>query len=100
MKSTNKVKLSVSVGADVVACVDRQVSRQLGGTRSQVIEQWLRRALRQQARDDFDAEILAYYDELTAEQQAEDRAIAAAAGRAVRRLDFEPSGRAPRGPGL
>lgn len=42
MAPTAKLKVSVTLSADLVALVDRDVRRQKG-TRSGVIEQWLRR---------------------------------------------------------
>ena len=85
----NKVKVSVTVSADVLARVDRHAARRRGATRSQIIEEWLRRGARVQAQQDLESEIVAYYDGLTAEQRAEDAAIATATARAARRLDLD-----------
>ena len=72
MKPSPKVKVSVSIAADLVKLIDRQVERR-GGSRSSVMEDWLRRAARDQAHRDFDAEIDAYYETLTPDQRAEDQ---------------------------
>ncbi|MSP58731.1 MAG: ribbon-helix-helix protein, CopG family [Myxococcales bacterium] len=88
MNTKRKLKVSVTLAPDLVARIDRRAAREQG-TRSQVIERWLRRAARDQARQELDSEIAAYYEALTSEQQAEDAALAVFSGKAARELDLD-----------
>ena len=87
MKIARKAKVSVTLGQDLLAEIDRRVAR--GGTRSQVIEEWLRLAAREHARRALDAATIAYYTDRTDEQRAEDDTLAGFSARTSRELDFD-----------
>jgi len=96
MKDGRKAKVSVSLGRDLLAVIDR---RARGGiTRSQVIEEWLRLSALAQARRDLDAATAAYYEGRSLEQRAEDERLAAFSTRSIgeRDLDRTPRARRPR----
>jgi metal-responsive CopG/Arc/MetJ family transcriptional regulator len=96
MKPGRKAKVSVTLGRDLLAAIDRRVRG--GTTRSQVIEEWLRLSALAVARRDLDAATAAYYEGRTAEQRAEDESLAAFSARAFdeRDLDRKPRTRRPR----
>ena len=75
MKPARKAKVSVTLGRDLLAEIDRRVAG--GATRSQVIEEWLRRSALAQARRDLDAATAAYYEGRTPEQRVEGEGLAA-----------------------
>jgi Arc/MetJ-type ribon-helix-helix transcriptional regulator len=75
---TRRVKISVSLPADLVERIDRQVARRPGGTRSGVMEEWLRRAARADAHQELDRAIEAYYRDLREDERADDRVEAEA----------------------
>ena len=72
MRTTRKAKVSVTLEKDLLAEIDRRVAG--GGTRSQIIEEWLRLAAREHARRALDAATIAYYGGRTGEQRARTRA--------------------------
>ncbi len=90
MKAGRKAKVSVTLGQDLLAVIDRRARG--GATRSQIIEEWLRRSALVEARRDLDAATSAYYEGRTVEQQAEDESLAAFSTRALhgRNLDRKP----------
>jgi MoxR-like ATPase len=94
MKVARKVKVSVSVGADLLRAVDR-LAAQEGATRSAVVERWLREASTRERAARLEEETAAYYDSLTAAEREDDAGWAAAASRAARqlRIDDAPSPR-------
>ena len=87
MRITRRAKVSVTLGKDLLAEIDRRVAS--GGTRSRVIEEWLRLAAREHARGALDAATIAYYADRTGEQRAEDETLAGFSARASRELDFD-----------
>ncbi len=92
-----KIKVSVSLSASTLASVDRPVAREKGSSRSRVIDEWLRGAVRERALADLESEIVAYYTDLrSAAEAAEDRAIAEASGRAARELGIDAVPARPR----
>jgi metal-responsive CopG/Arc/MetJ family transcriptional regulator len=100
MSTVRKVKISVSLGADVLGAVDRLAARE-GATRSAVVERWLREASRRERVARLEEETAAYYDSLTVAEREDDAAWAAASSRAARRLriddgSFPGSGRPSR----
>jgi metal-responsive CopG/Arc/MetJ family transcriptional regulator len=68
-----KMKISVSLDADVLEAVDRRAARNKT-TRSAVMEQWLRSAARQVELQRLEEETAAYYDSLTPAERREDAA--------------------------
>jgi hypothetical protein len=93
MTTARKIKLSVSIDADVVEAVDRRAARD-GTTRSAVMEAWLRSASRQAGMARLQEETAAYYDALTAAEREDDAAWARSSARRSRRLDIDE--RSPR----
>jgi len=88
MSAVRKVKISVSLGADVLGAVDRLAARE-GATRSAVVERWLREASRRERVARLEEETAAYYDSLTAAEREDDAAWAAASSRAARQLRID-----------
>ncbi|HEY2406107.1 MAG TPA: ribbon-helix-helix domain-containing protein [Polyangiaceae bacterium] len=84
-----KSKVSVTLDPELLGAVDRAVKERGGGSRSAVIEDWLRRAARMQVEDRLRAETVAYYESLSASDLRENTAIANAAARAARRLRMD-----------
>jgi hypothetical protein len=85
VKTDRKAKVSVTLGRDLLAAIDRRVTG--GATRSQVIEAWLRSSALAEARRDLDAATASYYEGRTAEQRAEDEGLAAFSTRALDERD-------------
>lgn len=79
--------MSVTLGRDLLDEIDRRVRR--GGTRSQIIEEWLRLAAREHARRELDAATIAYYEGRTGEQRDEDDALVGFSTRAARERDVD-----------
>jgi metal-responsive CopG/Arc/MetJ family transcriptional regulator len=92
--TARKVKISISLDANVLEVVDRQAARE-GSTRSAVMENWLRQVSRAARVARLEEETAAYYDALTPAEVDEDAAMAAASLRAARKLnvDDEPKRR-------
>lgn len=90
MSAPRKLKISVTVAADLLAGIDRKAAA-AGGNRSAVIERLLRRAARDEALARLEEDTAAYYDGLTEHERADDEAVARASARAARRLDFDSS---------
>ncbi len=78
-----RAKISISLSSSTLAEVDREARRR-ASTRSAVIEAWLARASRLQARAQLADEIEAYYLGLSADELAEDAEWAALAGATLR----------------
>ena len=68
MTAARKVKVSVTIDADVLGDVDRHAANQ-GSTRSAVMESWLRHASRRARAARLEEETAAYYDGLTAAER-------------------------------
>ena len=77
MKSAVKVKVSVSLPADLVRKIDHETAARRGGTRSGVMETWLREADRRRAQTRLNDRIEAYYGSRTVAEKAEDEEWAA-----------------------
>jgi len=91
---TVKLKISVSLGADVVGAVDR-VARKEGETRSAVMERWLRQVAHRAKLTRLEEETAAYYDALTPAERADDAAWIAAAKTSTRRLRIDEANTTP-----
>jgi Arc/MetJ-type ribon-helix-helix transcriptional regulator len=76
MPTTTKQKLSITLSRDLVATINRRVSEGAGASRSEVIEAWLRRAVRRSAEHALALETITYYESLTAEERREAEAWA------------------------
>ncbi len=87
MTATAKLKVSLSLSADLVALVDRD-ARRLKGTRSGVIEHWLRRAATASAQAELAEATVAYYDSLRSEDRAEEEALSRALSASSRRVRY------------
>lgn len=87
MRTERKAKVSVTLERDLLNEIDRRVPG--GGTRSQIIEEWLRLAAREHARRDLDAATRVYYEGRTREQRDEDEALAEFSDRAVHERDVD-----------
>ena len=98
MTAARKLKVSVTLSADVLKLVDRDARRHKD-TRSGVIEQWLRRAASATTERDIEDATAAYYLSLRREDRTEDESVSRAMSSAARRvsLDDAPRARAPRG---
>lgn len=88
-----KAKVSVTLSREILERVDQQAKRERG-TRSSIMESWLAQAARRQAERDLEADTIAYYESLTAEERTEDDTLSRALTAAARRLDID--GTSPR----
>ena len=99
MTTARKLKISVSLDAELLAAVDRRAAKEKT-TRSAIMERWLWGASRQADLRRLEEETAAYYDALTPAERAEDAAWAEFATRSAGKLtidDPEPRrGRRPR----
>ena len=83
-----KLKVSVTLSPEILERVDRQAKR-LRGTRSSIMESWLKQAARRQSERDLETDTIAYYESLTAEERAEDEELSRALTSAARRLEID-----------
>ena len=88
MTAVRKLKVSLTLSADLVARADRD-AKILNDTRSGVIERWLRRAVSDSETRRLHDATLAYYESLTPEDRGEDEAWAKVASRAAQRIDYD-----------
>ena len=88
MTKTAKLKLSVTLSADVLALVDRD-ARRLGETRSGIIDQWLRRAAAGNVEREVEQATVAYYRSLRGDERKEGDALSRALSRAARRVSYD-----------
>jgi metal-responsive CopG/Arc/MetJ family transcriptional regulator len=88
MTTARKLKVSVTLSGDLVDLVDRAAARKQG-TRSGVIEEWLRRAAIAGNEKDLESATTAYYLSLRADQRSEDEAIARSMSTAARRVSYD-----------
>lgn len=96
MTRERKLKISISLDADVLDAVDRRAAAEKT-TRSAIMEQWLRHASRQTDLRRLEEETAAYYDALTPRERADDAEWAAFASRSARKLVIDaPAEHKPR----
>jgi metal-responsive CopG/Arc/MetJ family transcriptional regulator len=88
MTTGRKVKISISLGTDVLDAVDRRATRERT-TRSAIMERWLRGAARQAELQRLEEETAAYYDALTPAEKREDAEWVEAASRSFKKLDID-----------
>jgi hypothetical protein len=86
MNEGSRVKVSVSLPAELVARVDREVRVRPGSSRSAVVEDWLKRGARLKTESDLREAVVAYYRELGTVELAEGEALARGLSRAARNL--------------
>jgi thioesterase domain-containing protein len=85
-----KVKVSLTLSADVVALVDRDAKHHKG-TRSSVVELWLRRAATAEVTRGIEDATAAYYRSLRSDQREEDESLSKALSAAARRISYDDS---------
>jgi hypothetical protein len=90
MTTAPKLKVSLTLSADVVALVDRDARRRKH-TRSGVVEQWLRRAAGANVEHQIEEATAAYYLSLRGDERAEEEAISKALSGAARRVSYDGS---------
>lgn len=88
MTAARKVKVSVSIDADVVGVVDVQAASE-GTTRSAVMERWLRQVSRKAAATRLEEGTAVYYDNLTSAERQDDASWAAASSLSARKLRID-----------
>ena len=90
MTAAAKLKVSLTLSADILTLVDRD-ARSRRSTRSGVVEQWLRRAATAKVAQDIESATAAYYASLREEERDEDTAMARALSLAARRVVHDGS---------
>jgi metal-responsive CopG/Arc/MetJ family transcriptional regulator len=88
MTAAAKLKVSLTLSADLVALVDRH-ARRGDGSRSGVVEQWLRRAATASAEQEIDAATASYYRSLRGEDHTKDEALSRTLSNAARRVAYD-----------
>ena len=92
MTAMRKIKISVSLAPEIVARVDKAAAAEPGATRSGIVERWLRQADRAAVTRKVEADVIAYYDSMTAEHRREEKVLSEALGRAASELDIDGNG--------
>jgi hypothetical protein len=80
-----KLKVSLTLSADLVALVDRDAQRR-NDTRSGVVEQWLRRAANASVEQEVADATAAYYRSLRGDDLVEDESLSRALSDAARHV--------------
>ncbi len=88
----SKLKVSVTISADLLKMVDRDARRR-NETRSGVIEQWLRRAAVANAQRELEDATAAYYLSLRGAERADNEALARGLSKAARRVSYDEAAR-------
>jgi metal-responsive CopG/Arc/MetJ family transcriptional regulator len=88
MTAAAKLKVSLTLSADLVALVDRH-ARRGDGSRSGVVEQWLRRAATASAEQEIDDATASYYRSLRGEDHAEEEPLSRSLSDATRRVVYD-----------
>jgi metal-responsive CopG/Arc/MetJ family transcriptional regulator len=88
MGPARKVKVSVTLDADVLGTVDRLAASE-GATRSAIVQRWLRQISKRALLVELEKETAAYYDALSVAERADDAAWAASASQAARSLQLD-----------
>jgi hypothetical protein len=88
MTTAAKLKVSLSLSADVLALVDR-TARRGNDTRSGVIDRWLRRAATAAAEQELEEATATYYRSLRSDERADDDALSRGLSNAARRVSYE-----------
>lgn len=90
MTAAAKLKVSLTLSADLVALVDRD-ARRAKGSRSAVVEQWLRKAASSNVEHEIDAATAAYYRSLRGEDRTGDESLSRSLSGAARRVAYDDS---------
>ncbi len=85
MTAAAKLKVSLTLSADVLALVDRD-ARRGKGSRSSIVEQWLRRAASSSVEQEIGDATAAYYRSLRGEDRTEDESLSRSLSDAARRV--------------
>ena len=88
MTRAPKLKISISLDADLLAVVDRRAAKEKT-TRSAIMERWLRSASRQADLQRLEEETAAYYDALTPSEKDDDADWAEFASQSARTLTID-----------
>ena len=88
MTRAPKLKISISLDADLLAVVDRRAAKEKT-TRSAIMERWLRSASRQADLQRLEEETAAYYDALTPSEKDDDADWAEFASQSARKLTID-----------
>jgi predicted transcriptional regulator len=91
--TSRKLKISVSIDAELVGAVDRLAARE-GSTRSAVMERWLFQASRRARLARLAEETAVYYEAMTSAERADDAAWSNAVQASTRRLKIDDPKRA------
>jgi hypothetical protein len=86
--TTVKLKVSLTLSADLVALVDRDAKRRKD-TRSGVVEQWLRRAAAGNVERELEQATAAYYRSLRDEERIQNEVESKALSAAARRVSYD-----------
>lgn len=89
MTPPNKIKVSITLSADLLRAVDREAAREGQSTRSSVIDAWLRRGRRRVAEARLASETIAYYRAQTDAEREDDGEWSAYASQTFEALDDE-----------
>ncbi len=89
MTAAHRVKISISLPADLVADVDRRAKALPSGGRSGVIETWLRRGARAQAESELREAVVAYYGARSEEEAWADERLSRSLSSSARKLDID-----------
>jgi metal-responsive CopG/Arc/MetJ family transcriptional regulator len=86
VEHSSKLKVTVTLSPDLVREIDAIIEDVRGGSRSQLVEEALRRRLQDQSRKELERQTEAYYRSLSATERKEDRQWIRAAARSAKRL--------------
>ncbi len=90
MTAAAKVKVSLTLSADLVALVDRD-ARLHNNTRSGVVEHWLRRAATAKTEQEINDATVVYYSALRGDERTEDESLSRSLSNAARRVSYDGS---------
>ena len=85
MTISRKLKVSLTLSADLLEAIDRNARREKD-TRSGIVERWLRRFANATAVTEIDDATAAYYLAMNAAERADEQALARAMSRSARRV--------------
>jgi metal-responsive CopG/Arc/MetJ family transcriptional regulator len=98
MTSGSRLKVSLSLPADLIARVDQEVKARSDSSRSAVVEEWLRKGAHLKAESDLRASVVAYYQSLDSTERREEEALSRALSQRAHSLRVDdPHARLTRG---
>ena len=86
--TARKLKVSLTLSADLLELVDRNARRR-NDTRSGVVEQWLRRAVSAAVEKQLENATAEYYLSLRGDERVEDDALARALSKAAQHVSYD-----------